>query len=163
MPAFRKILLAADFSIASHRAFEVACALAHPGQSRLHLLHVVEPTSVAGELGVALPVPDPAALRPLLVERLRAEYAPGRPIACDYEVVEGPPATEIVDRAEGLGADLIVLGTHGRRGLARLLTGSVAEAVLRRAHCPVLALRDPRTDLDERGADASARAHAAHA
>lgn len=56
----------------------------------------------------------------------------------------GQPADEILNVVREEKADLIVMGTHGRRGLSRLLLGSVAEAVLRRAHCPVLAVKSPK-------------------
>lgn len=149
MPAFQTILLAADFSPASHRAFEIAETLAAAARSRLHLLHVVEPPSVAGELGVRFPVPDPTPVREALAQRLRDQYVPDRPIECVYDVRQGEPAATILEQAGALGAELIVLGTHGRTGLGRLLAGSVAEAVLRQAPCPVLAFRDPHHDIDE--------------
>jgi nucleotide-binding universal stress UspA family protein len=55
----------------------------------------------------------------------------------------GAPFLEIINAAHGEGADLIVLGTHGRTGLAHVLMGSVAERVVRKAHCPVLTIRHP--------------------
>lgn len=149
MPAFRTILLATDFSPASHRAFEIATALAGATTTRLHLLYVLEPPSVAGELGVRFPVEDPEPTRQALLQRLRDQYVPERPVECAYEVLSGAPAATILERAGTLGADLIVLGTHGRSGLARWVAGSVAEAVLRQAQVPVLAFRDPHHDIDE--------------
>jgi nucleotide-binding universal stress UspA family protein len=60
-----------------------------------------------------------------------------------HRLAEGDPAEEILRAAEEEGADLIVMGTHGRGGLSRLLMGSVAEAVMRKALCPVLTVRGP--------------------
>jgi nucleotide-binding universal stress UspA family protein len=149
MSTFRTILFAADFSPASQAAFHVACALADPGGGRLLVLHVVGQTPVVeqdvafGEQGMLIPLPVDGTHREALRERLRALYAPDRPLEIEYRVAEGITAEEILRAAGETGADLIALGTHGRTGLGRLLTGSVAEAVLRRATCPVLALRTP--------------------
>ena len=60
-----------------------------------------------------------------------------------YLVRDGDPAATILAAAAELGCDMIVMGTHGRSGLERLLTGSVAETVMRQARCPVLVLRSP--------------------
>jgi nucleotide-binding universal stress UspA family protein len=70
------------------------------------------------------------------------EVVPADPaVAYEHHVVMGDPATEIIQLARSEGADLIVMGTHGRTGLTRLMMGSVAEAVVRRAPCPVLTLK----------------------
>jgi nucleotide-binding universal stress UspA family protein len=71
-----------------------------------------------------------------VVARLR-----GRGVAADYEVVEGPAGEMIVDEAEGLGAELVALTTHGRTGLGRLVLGSVADYVVQHTTCPVLLVR----------------------
>jgi nucleotide-binding universal stress UspA family protein len=65
-------------------------------------------------------------------------------VACRTKMVEGLPATEIVQRAREIGADLIVIGTHGRRGIAHVVLGSVAERVVQHAPCPVLTVPVPR-------------------
>jgi universal stress protein A len=62
---------------------------------------------------------------------------------CEHYLLEGEPAREVVQFAEREHVDLIVLGTHGRTGLARVLMGSVAENVVRRAPCPVLVVKQP--------------------
>ena len=147
MPAFRTILFAADFSASSCEAFVVACALAHEHKTRLILLHVVERMAVVeqpvafGEAGGLIPLEGGQAHHEAIRARLAEIYAPSRPIEVEYVVCDGEPAEEVLRTAREFGADLIVMGTHGRTGLRRLLAGSVAEAVLRRAHCPVLALR----------------------
>ena len=143
MPLFRTILVAADFSENSWEAFRMACSLAHPDETRLTVLHAVEPPIIS-ELDVPLPPTDEdRAHREALGGRLREFYAPDRPLRVEYRTRDGFAAEEILRVGDEVGADLIVLGTHGRTGLGRLLAGSVAEAVLRRAHCPVLALRSP--------------------
>src|SRR5262245_35270168 len=149
MRPFQTILFAADFSENSQEAFRTACSLAVEGQTRLHLLHVVEPDWVPEEpagLGQALQFYDAgtAGGRDEAVKRrLYAAYVPFQPVDVVYDVRYGGAAMEILHRADDVRADLCVVGTHGRTGLSWLLAGSVANAVLRRAHCPVLAVRSP--------------------
>jgi nucleotide-binding universal stress UspA family protein len=76
-----------------------------------------------------------------LKRQLREVYTPNHPLGIWYETREGDPQAEILRMAGELNSDLIVMGTHGRTGLRWLVGGSVAIAVLRGAHCPVLALR----------------------
>ncbi len=174
MNAFRTILVAADFSEASREAFRVAASLAREGETRIIVLDVAEPMYAApepvyyGQQSAQFTVVerDPAYYEALR-EHLRESYAPGHPVEVAYRTRVGSAAEEILREAEEAGADLIVLGTHGRTGLRRLLAGSVAEAVLRRAPCPVLALRGPErpksgeirvilhpTDFSDRSEDA---------
>jgi universal stress protein A len=68
----------------------------------------------------------------------RAERGVAAGLSCHTRMLEGSPATEIVQRAQEIGAGLIVIGTHGRRGLAHVMMGSVAERVVQRSVCPVL-------------------------
>jgi nucleotide-binding universal stress UspA family protein len=154
MPRFRTILVAADFSGRSAEAFRVACELAHEQQTRLFVLHVVEPEPVTqksvyfGQLTEPfLAIERGPGYDAALKDRLRDAYAPGRPVEVEYLVRDGVPAEAVLEVASQVGADLIVMGTHGRTGLRRLLAGSVAEAVLRRAPCPVLALSAPEPPL----------------
>jgi nucleotide-binding universal stress UspA family protein len=148
MSLFRTILVAADFSGPSREAFRVSCSLADEKKTRLILLHVAEPEWVAEEpvyLGQRSVQFTKAPRDEIAVESLRRTlreaYAPARPVDVDYRTSEGAAAGEILRAAEAVGADLIAMGTHGRKGLDRMLTGSVAETVLRGARCPVLALR----------------------
>ena len=150
MPSFRTILVAADFSEPSEEAFRIACTLAEETKTRLFVLHAVEKTRVMeqpiafNELGAPLPLPSgESAHHEALKERLLEVYAPNRPVDVEFRLHDGAAADEILRLAGEVGADLIVLGTHGRTGLRRLLTGSVAEAVLRRASCPVLTFHVP--------------------
>jgi len=149
MEPFKTILFAADFSDNAARAFRAACSLAATGDSRLHVLHVVKPDRVPEEpvgLGQASILSyDSRAGGPAdagLLRQLREDYAPSWPIDVEYHLREGDDAAaEALRMAERIKADLIVVGTHGRTGLSKLLAGSVATAVLRRAQCPVLAVR----------------------
>lgn len=139
MLTFRSILVAADFSESSVQAFQWACSLAAENNTQITLLHVVEDMLVIG-FPEDQPPADPAR-HAVMIQHLRAVYVPDRPLALDYCVREGLAPDEILRMAQTQHSDLIVMGTHGRRGISRLLAGSVAEAVLRRAECPVLAVR----------------------
>jgi nucleotide-binding universal stress UspA family protein len=136
------ILHPTDFSEQAQYAFATACALARDHGSRVVVLYVRAPTTVAyGEMGPIVPDPvwTPADVKAALV----ALHLPDPGVDVEFRVDEGEPAAAIVRQARELSADLIVMGTHGRTGLGRVVLGSVAEAVLRRAPCPVLTLREP--------------------
>lgn len=136
MLAIGTILYPTDFSPLAYHAFEVACALAHDYKARLVLLHVHEPPVPMGEL-----VPtEPPGYRESLMRDLQG-LTPLPPIAVEYRLEEGPVAEGIVRVANETKSDLIVLGTHGRSGLRRILLGSVAESVLREAPCLVLTVK----------------------
>lgn len=144
MSCFRTIVVAADFSDSSREAFRVACSLAHADETRLVVLHIAAPPIIYSELDIPIPVPGEDQARcDELSGHLRKVYVPDRPLRVEYCTRSGLAVEDILRVSAELGADLIILGTHGRTGVRRLLTGSVAEAVLRRAHCPVLALRSP--------------------
>lgn len=140
MIALRHILCAIDFSDGSRRAVDQAVALAHWSGARLELLHVVTPATAApGAPGFALGNvlwPDVAQLTDEIRRFAGLEDASG--LDLQIAVREGRAATVIADHADAAAADLIVVGTHGRSGLSRLLLGSVAGDVLRTAPCPVL-------------------------
>jgi len=158
MQPFPNILFAADFSENSHEAFRLACSLSSETKTRMSVLHVVEPHWVAEEpVYFGQPTdqylnsgPQPNGLE-ALKRRLIEEYTPNHAIDVTYLVKEGEIAEEIVSFADQTKTDLIVMGMHGRTGLRWLLAGSVAISVLRRAHCPVLALHAaqvPRSTRD---------------
>jgi nucleotide-binding universal stress UspA family protein len=142
MLALKTILHPTDFSERARHAMHLACALARDHGAKLVLCHVkLPPAVVYGEFG-ALPPEAPDSLESL--RRALDEVAPAEPaLVAERVVVEGDPVAEIVRLARERGADLIVMGTHGRTGLGRLLMGSVAEQVLRKAPCPVLTLKAP--------------------
>ena len=143
MLSIRAILVAADFSGCSEDAFRVSHALARDYRARLIVLHVATPPPLVtpGELQRALQ--QPGGYRAELEERLRHVYAADSPAGVEYRVQDGDPAIEILGVAREARCDLIVMGTHGRTGLGRLLMGSVAEQVVRKAACPVLTVKVP--------------------
>jgi len=145
MSPFRIILFAADFSENSWEAFRSACSLAAEGEARLYVLHVVEPDLVVktpNYLGLGpVPTSETERVQEFLKGRMGGVYVPNDSIDVEYRTREGDASVEIVRMADEIGADLIAMGTHGRRGLRRLLAGSVAAMVLSKAHCPVLAVR----------------------
>jgi nucleotide-binding universal stress UspA family protein len=141
MLTLKTVLHPTDFSERSHFAFWVACTVARDHGAKLVVLHVVEPAvAMAGE-ALLLP-PDEPALEPF-----RAELEQYRPrhakVAVEHRLVQGQPVDEILRAAEESRCEVIVMGTHGRTGLARFVLGSVAERVLREAPCPVLTVKAP--------------------
>jgi nucleotide-binding universal stress UspA family protein len=134
----RVILHPTDSSDVSEAARRVARSLARDHGARLVLLHVLPFDIFTNEL--AVPV-DPREYRAAL-ERL-GKYLDGPDLKYPVEtrVSQGDAADEILRTAREIGADLIVMGTHGRTGLSRLLMGNVAESVLPEADCPVLVVK----------------------
>jgi len=147
MLPIRRILHPTDFSELSHSAFELACALARDYSAELIVMHVYPTSSIFAPDGIAVPLPmeEPYELRVRL-----AEIRPTDPrVKVEHHLVEGLPTEQILKLARTTGADLIVLGTHGTTGLTRLLMGSVAEHVTRKAPCPVLTVRGPFLNRNE--------------
>lgn len=138
------ILVAIDFSDTSLRALKVARDIAKgkPG-AELHLAHIIAP--VRGPLGLAQPESDETAMVALgaseRIEKLCEEAEEGIDARVLGHVRVGEPAREIVQLASDIAADLVVVGTHGRTGVERVLLGSVAEEVVRRAPSPVLTVK----------------------
>ncbi|MCA9162564.1 MAG: universal stress protein [Planctomycetales bacterium] len=135
----QKILFATDFSEVSDAALPFATSLARDWGATLLILHVQEPP-----LGYAHGHPGhvPLNLDEAKVLRLLHSVAPpDANVGYEQRLVTGDAAEEIVRMAEAEGVDMIVMGTHGRRGLNRLLMGSVAEHVVRQARCPVLSVK----------------------
>lgn len=136
---YQKILIATDFSAASEHALEYATSLARDSGATLLISHVEETPapSVGGDLYFAqVDYPSPEVRR-----QLDKVVPTDIRVAFEHRLAHGTPADEILRIAEEDQADLIVIGTHGRTGLARVLMGSVAEAVMRRATCPVLTVK----------------------
>jgi nucleotide-binding universal stress UspA family protein len=131
----KRILVATDFSPCSDEALEYASALANQWNSLLLIVHVEQPPSpVANELMLMTEYfPNPEVRR-----MLEATVPRNQAVRYEHRLVPGEAAQEIVRLAETEQADLIVVGTHGRSGVSRLLMGSVAEVVVRHAKCPVL-------------------------
>jgi nucleotide-binding universal stress UspA family protein len=150
MLSIQRILWPTDFSTGAEHAFPYAAALAQWHEAELHLLNVREGDEAARtDMTAKFPV-STDALAPLLEGEEEASAVDLSALALVQEQVDAPsPADAIVSYAEEQDVDLVVAGTHGRRGLQRLLIGSVAEELVRRAPCPVLAVR-----ADEEGASA---------
>ena len=149
MPAYRNILCPIDFSPGSLAALDEALLLAETFDARIELLHVWQlPPASIGDGMVLWPANVLQRLSKELeaatrdrMKRLVDSLTDSRRARVTEHVVLGDPATTILDQATFLGIDLIVMGTHGRRGPSRFLMGSVAERVVRHATCPVLTVR----------------------
>jgi nucleotide-binding universal stress UspA family protein len=135
-----KILYPTDFSSYSNQAYFHAVALAEKHGASLTILYVYSPTT-AGARPPGRGEDDRKYWRAQL-EQIRPVDAR---IPVRHILLEGDPASEIVRYATDTGTDLIVMGTHGRTGLERLLMGSVAEKVMRDALCSVLVAKLPKT------------------
>jgi len=138
-PEPKKILLATDFSDGSDEALDRAIEMARPSQAEIEILHVIE---LAEEFpfGTVYFDADYGSLYASVDLRLseRADRIRAAGLTCTTKIREGSAAVEITQRGRDMGADVIVVGTHGRTGLAHVVLGSVAERVVRRAPCPVL-------------------------
>jgi nucleotide-binding universal stress UspA family protein len=146
MIEMKRILFPTDFSENSKVAQKYACTLAEQFQADLHLLHVlVDPAVVIPEPGTFFPIPDTFLAE--MQEKTKAALDKALdPAWCERNKVHrvmrrGTPFVEIVKYAREADVDLIVIGTHGRTGLAHVLLGSVAEKIVRKAPCPVLTVR----------------------
>jgi nucleotide-binding universal stress UspA family protein len=148
MSAYRRILVATDGSLASMKGLREAMRLAKAEGAELRILHVVNEAVPYSPLAGSPPV----SLIPILLEsgrrllkkalaQARKQRVPARTIL--VESAEREAASTIVAQARKQRADLIVLGTHGRRGMLRLVLGSDAEQVVRTSPVPVLLVRAP--------------------
>lgn len=145
MITIRRILCPLDFSRFSRHALEQAVAVAREFGAEIAALHVYTVAPIAQVVPAGAPMAiEPthlsAADRAELVTEVRqfAADVDAEGVRIDVSTVDGEPATAIAAQAAAWGADLIVMGTHGRSGLERAVLGSVAENVIRRAPCPVL-------------------------
>lgn len=138
------ILCPTDFSACAQAALPITCSLARDYGATLILLHVrSNPVTVVGEFG-AIP-PEPREPAETLKARMRECVPANFKGVMECEIQDGDAAEEILKKAQQRNCDLIVIGTHGRSGLYRMLVGSVAEAVLREAPCPVLTIKPTAT------------------
>lgn len=134
-----RVLVPIDFSEAAFEAQEATLAwVPHP--SHLHVLHVL-PHLNPGDPGMAWQTVTPITRRQHVVQAFRDRFPAPEYEQVQFTVLIGDPSTEIVDYAKQKKISLIVLPSHGRTGLGRLMIGSVAERVVRLAPCPVLVLR----------------------
>jgi nucleotide-binding universal stress UspA family protein len=145
MSRFHTVVAAIDFSDSSADVLDAALALAPPEDGgQIHLIHVV-PDPVPAIWTDDLPQLEVAAMARTwteVAERQLAAIVAGRRLdaarVTTAVVVVGQPATEIVRQAEQRHADAIVVGSHGHSAVRRFLLGSVADKVIRQAHCAVL-------------------------
>lgn len=138
----RRILVPVDLNEPSFGAIGSAVGLAESVGAELTLLSVLSPV-IVGDFGVL--DPDPVgAMRRLKAQlgrwKQRNPHFPLRENSVRFVVKIGPTAQAIVDTARANRTDLIVMATHGRKGWARMMLGSVTESVIRRAKCPVMAV-----------------------
>jgi nucleotide-binding universal stress UspA family protein len=140
-----RILLPIDFSDCSLDALEYAVVVAQRAKAPLTLLHVLEPVSYG--LDFALPhVTKREQMRDAIKERLSGLVSALTAVGVKSEslIRGGLPGDSILDVARSQPADMIIMGTHGRRGLSHAFYGSVAESLLRKAQCPILTVRSPK-------------------
>ena len=143
MNRFHHVLVPLDFEEPSQEALDVALALALVFDAKLTVFHAWD-LPVYSYAGLSYLPPDVAAVveeaADTSLARVMALAIKSLPRAQSV-LVRGSPAVEILDAAGRLKADLIVMGTHGRRGVSRMLLGSVAEKVVRSSPVPVLTIR----------------------
>ena len=138
----KAILCPIDFSEHSRNALAYASTLARESGAELHLVHIYEPPIAYTDPHDGF-IP-PADLRPQM-ELLDEVQPTDDSVAFRHEFIVGHAPDALLDYADKHGVDLIVMGTHGRTGITRLLMGSVAEAIVRKAKCPVLTIRHKRS------------------
>jgi nucleotide-binding universal stress UspA family protein len=131
------IIYPTDFSSYATQAYFHAVGLAETYRAALTILHVYNPANNTSALT------GPAA-KEYWKRQLEQVRPSNTKIPVSHVFLEGDPATEIVGYAAEAGADVIVLGTHGRTGVDRLVMGSVAERVMREASCSVLVVKLPK-------------------
>jgi nucleotide-binding universal stress UspA family protein len=144
MIQLKNVLVAVDFDDTSARALTYARSIARTFGARLHVLHVME------NLFLRPMANDPHAIEAGITRRLLETLTDEDRAALNAVPVirkGDAPADEIIEYARDNAIDLIVVGTHGRPGVAHLLMGSVAEKVVRGAPCPVLTLRNAQREF----------------
>ncbi len=168
MTTFQRILVPTDFSDCSHAACDLAVKLATTYGATIELLHVDEPPAWQGfvipELAVSMQNGTSTSLHEFV--QTRARRALGHLVEklqqagvgqVQQRMAAGDASRVILEVAREDHCDLIVMGTHGRKGFERLVMGSVAERVVRQADCPVLTVRitedDTGAETDERSTD----------
>ncbi len=148
MQTIRKILVPIDFSEHSARALDTAIGFAKTFGAEIELVHSYEVTPIVTLYGVGYPETLHADLRKAAIERVSSwlEKVHSEGVAARQHVVGSPPVEAITEIADEVGADLIVMGTRGNRGLKHVMLGSVAERTIRFAKCPVLTVKDGSED-----------------
>jgi nucleotide-binding universal stress UspA family protein len=143
----KRIIVATDFSEGSDAAMERAFSIAKALNASVDLVHVLDTALLTAPASLgAMPLIEPEALLNEIDSALTARVAKATEagIVCQSDSLDGYPAKEIVRHAQKTGADLIVVGTHGRTGVAHVLMGSVAQRVVQHSSCPVLVIPPAR-------------------
>lgn len=142
------IVFPTDFSTCSDAGLAYASALARDNDAILLIVHVEEhPVAYGvGEMYYGAFEPDRKSLQSMLVKVVPQDAS----VRYEHHLLSGEPADAVTNFANERGADVIVLSTHGRTGVLRLLMGSVAEAIVRESKCPVLTLREPKVNPPEK-------------
>lgn len=163
MPKIERILCPVDFSEFSTRAYDYAHSLARHYEATLFVLHVIRSITI-----------DPTFVSPMMIDSIYsqeaakakakiaklAEKQAGEAVRIQTTVQLGFAADSILSFAKEHDTSLIVMGTHGRRGLDRLVMGSTTEHILRKSHCPVLAVHEPtRNFVNPANADEPVEIH----
>jgi universal stress protein A len=149
MLPFHTILHPTDFSESADYAYRVACMLARESHAKLVVLYVAGlnlnmPKPISTELGIAFDCSGNDHTRHAeLKSQLHEQFEKSSNVPVETRLIYGAAVEEILRTAKELKCDLLVMGTHGRTGLGHLLLGSVAEAVLNQAECPVLTVKSP--------------------
>jgi nucleotide-binding universal stress UspA family protein len=148
MVAFNQILVPTDFSEHSFRALDYAVEIAEKFSSEMKVVYVIEPVLQAADvawssvdfdkLNEAHKHSAEEQLRSLIEERIP------KSVSVEYKILFGKPFVEIVKQAKTDNSDLIVMATHGRGAITHMLLGSTTEKVVRKAPCPVLAVKHPK-------------------
>jgi len=147
-----RILVPVDFSECSGAAFTYACDLARKLDAKVTLLHVWDVPFLwpsVGDTMVTVPTEEPMTVAQLVKKRATEEIArflndnAPRGVDVTARLEMGDPVRVVCDYAQKSNHDLVVMGTHGRTGLSRVLAGSVAENIVRHCSVPVLTVRTP--------------------
>jgi nucleotide-binding universal stress UspA family protein len=151
MKPIKTILHPTDFSAESSYALELACALARGQRARVTILHAVPcPAPVIGADITDLARAETAqrelqSYREEMLAKLGQVRSPDAKVRIEHVLKEGEVAATILQTADEMGCDLIVMGTHGRSRMYQFMMGSVAAAVTHQAHCPVVTVKLPPT------------------
>jgi nucleotide-binding universal stress UspA family protein len=142
-----RILFPTDFSECSRSILDYVTSFVKANKGKLYLLHVIEFENLPRVAEAAKPeAPDPKRLKEAQDElETLVPKSEGVPVEC--MVRQGHPFNEIIRVAEKIGADIIVMATHGRTGFEQILIGSVAEKVVRHSTCPVLTVKPAREHM----------------
>lgn len=140
MKAIEKIVVPVDFAENTSKLVGYACYMAEKLAASIHFVHIV--AAYPGDAMIGAPFAEEYRDKVNFAAKERmanlVDDTKEKCRSCSGQVVNGEPVEKIVELAETADADLIIIATHGAKGLEKILLGSVAERVLKRAHCPVL-------------------------